>query len=84
MTTDELARHLNTTYGIDKPWPRFLEVDKETFKNVLFSIYRWKITREDRSDKNHIKLTLGRHADGLLFKGVELILVDVEKEKNGR
>lgn len=70
MTAPELVNHLNNTYGIGKPWPLIFEVDSDTYANVCQSLFTYLSNHQYRGA---IKLAIGPN-DGVMFKGIELIL----------
>ncbi len=74
MTADELHRLLNDLYGRTKPWPKYREVDAETYANVCQEIFDNLIKTYPRAD-NHVYIALGPLTNGIMFKNVELILV---------
>lgn len=66
MTATEFIYLLNKTYGLD-PWPTVFVVDAETYANCCQYIFNW--VNEDSRRVVH----LGHHANGLMFKNIELI-----------
>lgn len=74
MTAPELISHFNRIFGLNG-WPKTYEVDAETYANCcqyLFDNdkYNWAL-----GDKFQQKIiALGLIKNGLMFKGVELIL----------
>lgn len=77
MTTKQLIDHFNQNYGMFKTFPETFEVNHETYANVCHSLFLLK--REElvavgiEPIKYYTKVALGKH-NGILFKGVELIL----------
>ncbi len=63
MTTNELRKYLNDTYGLGKR-PKTLEVDKDTYDNVCTEI-------ENSDQANWHPYVIGG-VDWILFKGIEL------------
>jgi len=70
MTSNELIRHFNNTFGLNK-WPDKFEVDAETYGNCCQHV----ISQTPMIQLNGIRtihIAIGSH-QGLLFKNVELI-----------
>lgn len=81
MTADELRAHFNRVFGITRQWPTTYEVDAVTYANCCQDLFNWVMNHKDESPylKIHPKHTqlgiaLGNSKNGLMFKGVELIL----------
>ena len=79
MTASELMSHFNRIYGMDKR-PQTYEVDSDTYANCCqFLLDRAEIDNESTvlrtgiGDLSRRMLYVGIH-NGLMFKGVELIL----------
>lgn len=78
MTTEELRRKFNETFGIDNWWPTFYEVDAETYGNVCNDIINHLINdiklymEWDNLDKR-VSISVGPN-NGIMYKNVELIL----------
>lgn len=78
MTTTELISHLNQTYGIEKQWPKKLEVDIDTYANCAELIFN-KI-KEDPTTLFYKGFGFGRgylyvgENGGPMFKNVEILL----------
>ena len=72
MTTDQLQQYFNNTYGTEKPWPKTFVVDRDTLKNVVYSVFRLKVATR-KPMRNHIRFSIGPNG-GPYFKTVELIL----------
>lgn len=83
MTADQLRKHFNDTFGIDKPWPSQFEVDAETYGNVCQAVFDWHIKNHlyilepGIGYQIHIKVGLN---GGIMFKNMELLL-QKENEK---
>lgn len=72
MTAQELRAKLNKMFDdLEKPVPKELKIDEETFKNVLFFIFMNPSTNV--GFPSFIEIMTGKHG-GLMFKGVELLL----------
>lgn len=77
MTAPELISLFNRTFGIN-PWPSTFEVDADTYANCVQFIfdkayeYPGDIVQHVHGQKIKV-ISLGEN-NGLLFKGVELIL----------
>lgn len=72
MTAEELRQLLNNTYNTeDKPFPETLEVDADTYANVCQYTFSTKSIKF--GIEHQVKVWLGKN-DGILYKGVELIL----------
>jgi hypothetical protein len=75
MTTNELGKYFNTTFGLEK-WPKTYEVDAETYGNVCDSIIKSNtennLTSWMASRIGFLEIAIGINK-GILFKGVELI-----------
>lgn len=81
MTAEELIHYLNTTYGINS-WPETLNVDTSTYGNCCQHTFNYLLNKGNFDTDlrvNWIRLVLG-NKDGLMFKGVELILTREEVE----
>lgn len=76
MTTIEFRKELNEKYGLDKEWPRHLEVDNDTYANICQSIFDYNSENEEyRNDLTIKRMTLSFGINnGILYKGIELIL----------
>jgi len=85
MTIEQLRRMLNTNYGIDTKWPNKLVVDHETYASVCQHIFEhydddsvlfWDSIKDGEREPDilTIQVMLGPNR-GILFKGVELILL---------
>lgn len=76
MTAEELKIQLNNVYGITKEWPDHLEVSADTYANVCQHVFDRGQEKDftDRKDIKRFTLSFGVN-NGLMFKGVELILV---------
>lgn len=77
MTAPELISHLNRVFGLNER-PKTYEVDAETYANCCQYLFQshentGKITLEYK-DFYGIEVFLGKTKNGLMFKGVELIL----------
>ncbi len=78
MTTKELREYLNNQFGLN-PWPQTFEVDAETYGNVCQDVINWTVNENgvwksfNSENEFHIKIAIGDQ-NGILFKGVELIL----------
>lgn len=75
MTTIEFRKELNEKYGLDKEWPRHLEVDNDTYANICQSIFDYNSENEEyRNDLTIKRMTLSFGINnGILYKGIELI-----------
>jgi hypothetical protein len=80
MTASELREYMNKTYG-DKfeQWPPTLEVDAFTYAHVFQEMVKWNLRNHQyiMMPGSHYELTricVGMVGNGLMFKGVELIL----------
>lgn len=71
MTRDELYKVLNVTYGL-APWPASIEVDADTYANVIQSYFDIFDVPGFKCEKL-IHICLGP-SNGVMFKNVELIL----------
>ncbi len=86
MKADEFRHQLNTEYGTDKPFPKTLEVDIETYVACFQDIIEHKYKQGDffrlgnSADGlyNSYHIACGTKHQGLMFKGVELILKEKE------
>lgn len=75
MTTEELRRHFNDNFELDK-WPETFEVDHETYANVcnyIFSLVKENGYLISIGSITRIGISVGLNG-GILFKNVELIL----------
>ncbi len=70
MTANDLRKHLNETYGMDKQWPALLRVDADTYAQCVRAIIDNAATRVFDGG---VFIYTGPHG-GPLFKNVELIL----------
>lgn len=68
MTTEELAKKMNTEFSMTK-WPAFMEVDHETYANVCHTILSEKVMNAG----GYVAIAIGNKR-GLMFKNVQLIL----------
>jgi len=80
MTAEELHSHFNRVFSIKKEWPKTYEVDAETYANCCQLIFEKVeednmdiIVRTGTGDLSRRLIWVGS-SNGLLFKGVELIL----------
>ncbi len=75
MTTQELRKYFNDTFGLED-WPKSFEVDKQTYANCCQEIFNWHVEHGnmaiDTRGYQFIRITLGPN-NGILFKNVELI-----------
>lgn len=78
MTVEELSSRLNNLF--DKEWPKTCEVDADTYANCCQAAFEKAeednlniILRSGRGDLATRQVWVGPN-NGLLFKGVELIL----------
>lgn len=80
MTARELRNYMNNTYGQSlEEWPPTLEVDAITYANVLQETILWNLknylyTLVPGSHYELTRICVGVVQNGLIFKGVELIL----------
>ena len=81
MTAEELRSHFNKVFGIEKEWPKTYEVDAVTYANCCQDLFNWMAKYKEQAPyvinyENVIFLpcALRRENNGLMFKGVELIL----------
>jgi len=78
MTTIELRNYLKDNFRLDEPFPETFEVDAETYANVCQFLFNLKAEEMEEHGiepiKYMAKVWLGKH-NGVLFKGVELILM---------
>lgn len=77
MTVVELRAHLNDIYGLDREWPKTFEVDAETYVSVFQEIVRNLLEIHDcyhMATYIVIEMKFGKIENGLMYKGVELIL----------
>lgn len=73
MKADELYQLFNKTWGIREPWPKKYEVDPATYGYVCQALFTHLEEKYPRADGN-VHVQLGPFG-GVMFKGVELILV---------
>lgn len=78
MTANELQNHFSNTFGL-KAWPPTFEVDAETYGYVVQAVIDNKIKEVNeyfdwQKDHNFLDISLGENG-GIMFKGVELILL---------
>ena len=75
MTIDQLAEHINKTYGYQSPVPDTLVVDHETYANVCCHIVKGQLHYQEHNDMRMIYplVAFGKHG-GIFFKNIELIL----------
>ena len=84
MTTSELAKELNNKFGLNF-WPKTYQVDHETYANVFQSVVNHLVDDIklffiwDNLDKR-VSISIGPN-NGILFKNVELILINQEENK---
>lgn len=77
MTAEQLRQKMNDEYGnYNLPWPDSIEVDKDTFINVILFLFDTKSIGFSKV-QHQVQLQLGKN-NSVLFKGVELLL---KKEK---
>lgn len=72
MTASELRDKMNNEYGLS-PWPKTLEVDAETYRNVEKLV--WEESEDYLGDEPDIRWVAHGPNGGIMFKNVELILV---------
>lgn len=79
MTFDELSHYFNEKFGLDG-WPKTFEVDYETYANVCQFTFTYNVNRggliTSTEYYNIIQIAIGPYRDGIMCKGVELILKD--------
>ncbi len=69
MTANELTSHFNDTFALGE-WPKTFEVNHETYANVC----QFLLEHLAEYWPDAVHLAIGSHK-GIMFKGVELILV---------
>jgi hypothetical protein len=68
MTAQQLRDKLNREFGfIDRPWPRSIEVDADTYANCCQAIFDYV------NENLNKQVSLGVENNGLIFKNIELI-----------
>lgn len=81
MRVEEFIQYLNSTYGPDKEWPDTFEVSPELYGRCCQYVFDAKVKSGISSASYrevHI-ISVGEH-NGLMFKGVELIIKREENE----
>jgi hypothetical protein len=82
MTVKQLTDYFNQNYGMFKAFPETYEVDADTYADVCHHLFLLKATEMEEVGiepiKFFAKVWLGKH-NGVLFKGVELILKGKEE-----
>jgi hypothetical protein len=78
MTVDELAAHINSTFGYQSPVPDTLVVDHDTYANVCWYVVNYIRDKSDTDRVQYPFVSFGRHG-GIFFKNIELILKENEK-----
>jgi len=73
VTADELRSQFNNEFGLGN-WPKQYEVDAITYANCCQEIFDLKPPHILLDDYKVTEVMLG-YNNGLLFKGVELILM---------
>lgn len=83
-TVEELRKYFNDNYGIEKEWPKQFEVSAELYGRVCQAVLNKaqmnnveKIFRKGFGDLGIVEVVIGEH-NGILYKGVELILKEKE------
>lgn len=78
MTAEELHSHFNRVYGMEYQWPKTYEVDAVTYGNCCQYIFNWanehNFIDSIGPDYKRLNIAMGKVANGLMFKNVELIL----------
>jgi len=72
VTAQELINHFNNTFGTNQ-WPPTYEVDHETYANCCQAVFDYSVKSLSSGYRVGYSIAIGKH-DGLMFKGVELIL----------
>jgi hypothetical protein len=76
VTAQQLVEHFNSTFGINA-WPLTYHVDAETYANACQYVFNHIVETQTIGFYGyyaHISLSIGVTNNGLMFKGVELIL----------
>lgn len=75
----ELASELSRKFGFNR-WPAVYEVDAATYGYVCQALLDWALEHQfpDLTEKFGLKLEVGPN-NGIMFKGVELLIRKDEK-----
>ena len=83
MKAKDLKRKFNEAFGLDQ-WPKTYPVNHNTYANVCQFIFESKIKNDEhiafQGNVTDVAISLGPN-NGILFKGVELILQMETSEK---
>ena len=78
MTANELRQYFNNAFGMERPWPKSWEVDAETYGYCCQEVFDWNVNKHlyiliPGEGYELTRVVIGLN-NGLIFKGVELIL----------